>query len=284
MKEMSLPGRVGETEVLIQPTSGWRAVSLKELWDYREVIFFLAWRDIKVQYKQTIFGFAWAIFQPLMAMVIFSVIFGRVAKIPSDGIPYPIFNYAALVPWYFFANSITKASNSLVGGGNILKQIYFPRLAMPLSAVLANCLDFGLAFVVLLVMMAYFGVVPTANVIWLPALLLLALCTALGVSFILTAMNVQFRDVRHAMTFLVQAWMFATPVVYPSSMIEDPFWLAMYSLNPMVGVIEGFRWALLGTDTAPDMSIMISVAVTACLLAIGTLYFKRMERTFADVV
>ncbi len=284
MKEMSLPGRVGETEVLIQPTSGWRAVSLKELWDYREVIFFLAWRDIKVQYKQTIFGFAWAVFQPLMAMVIFSVIFGRVAKIPSDGIPYPIFNYAALVPWYFFANSITKASNSLVGGGNILKQIYFPRLAMPLSAVLANCLDFGLAFVVLLVMMAYFGVVPTANVIWLPALLLLALCTALGVSFILTAMNVQFRDVRHAMTFLVQAWMFATPVVYPSSMIEDPFWLAMYSLNPMVGVIEGFRWALLGTDTAPDMSILISVAVTACLLVIGTLYFKRMERTFADVV
>ncbi|MEQ8857271.1 MAG: ABC transporter permease [Pseudomonadales bacterium] len=285
MSETSLTGRTHrELEVRIEPTSGWRAVSLKELWDYREVVFFLAWRDIKVQYKQTIFGFAWAVFQPLMAMVIFSVIFGKVAKIPSDGIPYPIFSYAALVPWYFFANSITKASNSLVGGGNILKQIYFPRLAMPLSAVLANCLDFALAFTVLLVMMAFYGIVPTANVVWLPALLLLALGAALGVSFILTAMNVQFRDVRHAMTFLVQAWMFATPVVYPSSLIEDPFWHAMYSLNPMVGVIEGFRWALLGTDTAPDTSILISVAVSICLLVVGTLYFKRMERTFADVV
>jgi lipopolysaccharide transport system permease protein len=270
--------------VHIQPTSGWRAVSLKELWDYREVVVFLAWRDIRVQYKQTIFGFAWAVFQPLIAMVIFSVIFGKVAKIPSDGIPYPIFNYAALVPWYFFANSITKASNSLVGGANILKQIYFPRLAMPISAVLVNCLDFGLAFLMLLVMMAIYGIVPTANVIWLPALLILALATALGVSFILTAMNVQFRDIRHALTFLVQAWMFATPVVYPSSMIEDPLWRALYSLNPMVGVVEGFRWALLGTDTAPDTSILISVAVSACLLLVGTFYFKRMERTFADVV
>ena len=283
MKDVAAPASDGMV-AHIQPTSGWRAVSLKELWDYREVMYFLAWRDVKVRYKQTVFGSAWAILQPLLTMVIFSVIFGRVAKMPSDGIPYPIFSYAALVPWYFFANSITKASNSLVTAGNILKQIYFPRLAMPISAVLANVLDFALAFIVLLVMMVYFGVVPTVNVVWLPALLLLAFGASLGVSLVLAAMNVQFRDVRHAVTFLVQAWMFATPVVYPSSLIEDPFWYAMYSLNPMVGVIEGFRWALLGTEAAPTVSMLISAAVSVGLVVVGSLYFKRMERTFADVV
>ena len=263
---------------------GWAALSLKELWDYREVVFFLAWRDIQVRYKQTILGAAWAIIQPFTSMVIFSIIFGRIAKMPSDGIPYPIFSYAALVPWMFFADSVGKASNSLVGSAGIMTRIYFPRLAMPISATLGNFVDFGLAFLVLLGMMVYFGVAPTANVVWLPLLLLLALATALGVSFVLAAMNVQFRDVKYAVPFLIQSWMFATPVVYPASLIKDPFWQAIYALNPMVGVIEGFRWALLGTDTAPGLSIIVSSIVAACLLIGGALYFKRMERTFADVV
>jgi lipopolysaccharide transport system permease protein len=217
-------------------------------------------------------------------MVIFSIIFGKVAKLPSDGVPYPIFSYAALVPWTFFANSITKASNSLVGGAGILTRIYFPRLAMPISATLGNVVDFALAFAVLLGMMAFYGIVPTINVVWLPFLLLLALATALGVSLVLASMNVQFRDVRHAVPFMVQVWMFATPVVYPASLIVDPFWQAVYGLNPMVGVVEGFRWALLGTDTAPGIAIIASSVVATVLLIGGVIYFKRMERTFADVV
>lgn len=270
--------------VHISAPSGWAPLSLKELWAYREVVYFLAWRDVKARYKQTIFGASWAILQPLFTMLIFTVIFGGLAKLPSDGIPYPIFSFAALVPWTFFANSVTKASQSLVGGSALVSRIYFPRLAMPLSSILANVLDFFLAFAVLLVMMVYFDIVPTANVVWLPLLLLLAFVTALGVSLVLTAMNVQFRDVRYVLPFLVQAWMFITPVVYPSSMIEDPLWKAVYALNPMVGVIEGFRWALLGTDTAPGASILISALVATVLLIGGAFYFKRMERVFADVV
>jgi lipopolysaccharide transport system permease protein len=270
--------------VHISAPSGWAPLSLKELWAYREVVYFLAWRDVKARYKQTIFGASWAILQPLFTMFIFTVIFGGLAKLPSDGIPYPIFSFAALVPWTFFANSVTKASQSLVGGSALVSRIYFPRLAMPLSSILANVLDFFLAFAVLLVMMVYFDIVPTANVVWLPLLLLLAFVTALGVSLVLTAMNVQFRDVRYVLPFLVQAWMFITPVVYPSSMIEDPLWKAVYALNPMVGVIEGFRWALLGTDTAPGASILISATVATVLLIGGAFYFKRMERVFADVV
>jgi lipopolysaccharide transport system permease protein len=270
--------------VNIRAASGWAPVSLKELWDYREVIYFLAWRDVKARYKQTVLGASWAIFQPFISMIIFSLIFGKLARMPSDGIPYPIFSYAALVPWTFFANSVTKASNSLVGGGSLVSRIYFPRLSMPLAAILANVLDFVLAFSVLLLLMAYYGVTPTINVVWLPLLLLLALCTALGVSFVLTAMNVQFRDVGHALPFLLQAWMFATPIVYPSSMIQDSAWRALYSLNPMVGVVEGFRWALLGTDTAPGLSVAVSGLVALVLLVVGVFYFKRMERNFADVL
>lgn len=273
----------GQSITTIQRSRGWTAIGLGELWDHREVVFFLAWRDIKVRYKQTVFGASWAILQPLITMVVFSVIFGQVAKMPSDGVPYPIFSYAALVPWTFFANSVSKGANSLVGGGGMLKQIYFPRLAMPLSATLGNVLDFVLAFAMLIVLMAVYQITPTWNILWLPALLVLAFATAVGVSLVLTAMNVQFRDVRHAVPFLVQIWMFATPVVYPLSVIDDPVWKMVYALNPMVGVVEGFRWALLGLDTAPGPSILISAAVAAFLLIGGLFYFKRMERTFADV-
>jgi lipopolysaccharide transport system permease protein len=269
--------------VHIKATTGWVPISLRELWQYREVIYFLAWRDVKTRYVQTIFGPSWAIIQPLVSMLIFTVIFGKLAKIPSDGIPYPIFSFAALVPWTFFASSVSKASTSLAAGG-FVNRIYFPRLAMPLSAILANVLDFILSFSVLLLLMVYYGIVPTANVVWLPLLLLLALITSLGVSLVLSAMNVQFRDVRHALPFLVQIWMFATPVVYPASLISDPVWKAVYSLNPMVGVVEGFRWALLGTDTAPGLSVLVSAAVALTLLVGGAFYFKRMERTFADVI
>jgi lipopolysaccharide transport system permease protein len=270
--------------VRIEATSGWVPISLAELWAYREVIYYLAWRDVKARYKQTVFGASWAVFQPLVSMVIFSVIFGGLAKLPSDGIPYPIFSFAALVPWTFFANTVTKASNSLVGGGGLVNRIYFPRLAMPLSSVLGNLLDFAIAFAVLLVLMWYYGIVPTANVLWLPALLVLAVATSLGVSLVLTSLNVQFRDVHHAVPFLVQAWMYATPVVYPASLIQDPVMQTLYALNPMVGVVEGFRWALLGADTAPGPSILTSAAVAATLLVAGAYYFKRMERTFADLL
>jgi len=281
---MSVTATNNKRIVRIKASSGWSPVELGELWLYREVIFFLAWRDIKVRYKQTIFGAAWAIIQPVLTMIIFTIIFGKIAKLPSDGIPYPIFAYAALVPWTFFANSVTKASGSLVGGSAILKQIYFPRLAMPLSSVLGNTLDFALSFSVLLVLMAYYNVAPTLNIVWLPFLLVLVIFTSLGVALVLAAMMVQFRDVKHAVPFVIQAWMYATPVVYPLSLITDPFWRNMYALNPMVGVVEGFRWALLGTDTAPGPSIIISAAVAFVLLVTGAYYFKRMERTFADVV
>jgi len=270
--------------VTIAPSKGWATISLGELWAYREVIFLLALRDIRVRYKQTVFGAAWAILQPFATMVIFSVIFGRIARMPSDGIPYPVFIYAALVPWMYFANSVSKGSNSLVGNAGIVTRIYFPRLAMPLSAILGNTVDFALAFLMLLVLMAYFGVTPTANVVWLPLLLVLAFATAFGVALVLAAMNVQFRDVGHAVPFLLQLAMFATPVVYPASLIKDPVWQFVFALNPMVGVVEGFRWALLGTDTAPGPMIAVSSVIAVGLVFGGARYFKRIERTFADVV
>ena len=274
-------GALGVT--VIEPSRGWIALKLDELWEYRELLFFLTWRDIKVRYKQTILGAAWAIIQPLFTMVVFSLFFGRLAKIPSDGMPYPIFSYAALVPWQFFANGLTASSNSLVGSANLIKKVYFPRLVVPISAVLSGGVDFAIAFVVLLGMMLAYGIVPTWNMAWLPLLLLLALITALGVGLWLTAMNVQFRDVRYAVPFLVQAWMFATPIVYPSSLLAEP-WRTLYGINPMVGVVECFRWALLGTDTAPGPIVAVSTLVAVGLLVSGAFYFRKMEKTFADVV
>lgn len=267
----------------IQPTKGWTSLKLKELWEYRELVTIFVWRDLKVRYRQTVIGVLWAIFQPFLTMVIFSVFFGRLAAIPSDNIPYPIFSYAALVPWTFFANSINLASNSLVNNADMIKKIYFPRLTMPLAAVLAGLVDFLLAFIILIGMMLFYGYFPTINTLWFPVFILLSMMTALGVSLWLSAMNVQFRDVRYMIPFITQAWLFATPVAYPSSLLTEP-WRTLYGLNPMVGVVEGFRWALLGTDTAPGPMILVSFLVSFLLLISGVYYFRRMEKQFADVI
>ena len=266
-----------------QPPKGWAWPKFRELWEYRELLFFFAWRDIKVRYRQTVMGALWAIIQPLFTMVIFSLFFGRLANIPSDGVPYPIFSFTALVPWTFFANALAQASNSLVVNANMVKKIYFPRLALPIATVLAGVVDFALAFVVLLGIMFFYGLVPTVNLIWLPLFALLALVTSLGVSLWLAAMNVQFRDVRYTIPFLTQAWLFVTPIAYPSSLLPEP-WRTVYGLNPMAGVVEGFRWALLGTDTAPGKMIIISVLVAVTLFVSGAFYFRRMEQSFADVL
>jgi len=268
---------------IIRPSRGWISLNLHDLWEYRELLYFLTWRDIKVRYKQTVLGAAWAIIQPFFTMVVFSVFFGKLAKMPSDDIPYPIFSYAALVPWTFFANGLSQSSSSLVASANLIKKVYFPRLVVPISSVISGAVDFVLAFAVLLGMMLYFGIVPTWNIVWLPLLLLLALVTSLGVGLLLTAMNVQFRDVRYAVPFLVQAWMFATPIAYPSSLLDEP-WRTLYGINPMAGVVEGFRWALLGTQTAPGPIVLVSALVAVGLLVSGAYYFRRMEKTFADLV
>ena len=268
---------------IIQPSVGWRSLDWNDLWKYRELLYFLSWRDIKVRYKQTVLGAAWAIIQPFFTMAVFSLFFGKLAKVPSDGIPYPLFAYAALVPWTFFANGLSQSADSLVGSANLIKKVYFPRLVIPISSVLSGLVDFVLAFVVLLGMMLYYGLVPTVNVIWLPLLLILALVTALGTGFWLSAMNVQFRDVRYTIPFLIQLWLFATPIAYPSSLLTEP-WRTVYGLNPMVGVVEGFRWALLGTQTAPGAIILVSALVAVTLFVSGAFYFRRMEKTFADIV
>ena len=267
----------------IQASSGWVSLRLDELWAYRELLYFLIWRDIKVRYKQTLIGAAWAIIQPVLTMVVFSLFFGKLAGIPSDGIPYPIFAYAALVPWSFFSSGLTQSSNSLVGSANLIRRVYFPRLIIPLASVLSGIIDFALAFVVLVAMMFFYGIVPTVNIVFLPLLWLLALVTALGVGLWLSAMNVQFRDVRYAVSFLAQFWMFATPIAYPSSLLDEP-WRSLYGINPMAGVVEGFRWALLGVETPPGTILAVSAVVALGLLVSGVLYFRRMERTFADVV
>jgi lipopolysaccharide transport system permease protein len=269
--------------IRIQPSKGWVSLKLDELWEYRELLYFLTWRDIKVRYKQTVLGAAWAIIQPFFTMVVFSLFFGKLAKIPSDGIPYPIFAYAALVPWTFFANGLSQSSNSLVGSANLIKKVYFPRLVVPLSSVISGAVDFALAFAVLLGMILFYGIFPTINVVWLPFLLLLAFVTSLGIGLWFSTLNVEFRDVRYVVPFLTQFWMFATPIAYPSSLLSEP-WRTIYGINPMLGVVEGFRWVLLGTKTAPGPIIIVSTIAACALLISGAYYFRRMEKTFADVV
>ena len=280
----SLSNRDGVPVVRIQPSKGWVSLRLREMWEYRELLYFLIWRDVKVRYKQTVLGAAWAIIQPFFTMVVFSVFFGNLAQVPSDGIPYPIFSYTALVPWSFFSHGLSQASNSLVGGARLIKKVYFPRLAMPVATVLSGGVDFVLAFVVLLGMMLVYGIVPTVNVLWLPPFMLLALVTSLGAGLWLSAMNVQFRDVRYTVPFITQFWMFSTPIAYSSSLIENPTLRTLYGINPMAGVVEGFRWALLGTDTAPGPIVVVSSLAALALLVSGAFYFRRMEKTFADVV
>ena len=269
--------------IRLKPSNGWRALNLREFWQYRELLYFLSWRDIKVRYKQTALGALWAILQPFLTMLVFSLFFGNLAKMPSDGIPYPIFAFAALVPWTFFSNGLTQSGNSLIQSAGMLKKVYFPRLIVPISSILSGVVDFLFAFIVLIGLMFWYGIVPTANVVWLPFLLLLAFGTALGVGLWLSAMNVQFRDVRYTIPFLAQFWLFATPIAYPSSLLSEP-WRTIYGINPMVGVVEGFRWALLGTATAPGPLIIVSALTMLTILITGMFYFRRMESTFADVV
>ena len=268
--------------VVIRPSRGWIPVNLKDLWHYRELLYFLTWRTIKVRYKQTALGFTWAIIQPFTMMVVFTLFFGNLAKVPSEGIPYPLFNYAALLPWTLFAEGINRSSQSLVQDVNLVKKVYFPRLVMPLASILSPVVDFIIAFTILVGMMFYYGYPPTIYLFWLPAFILLALMTSLGVGLWLSAINVKYHDVRYAVPFLVQLWLFASPVVYSSSLLPQQFQI-IYGINPMTGVIEGFRWALLGTEP-PGSMIAISVVMVIVILVSGTFYFRRNEKTFADII
>ena len=267
----------------IDPPSGWASIGLRELWNYRELLYFLTLRDIKVRYKQTALGAAWAVIQPFFMMVVFSLFFGRLAGVKSDGIPYPIFTFCALLPWQLFAHALTESSNSLVANERLITKVYFPRLVVPIAAVLGGLVDFAVAFVILLAMMFYYGIVPTWAIVTLPAFILLAVLTALAVGLWLSALNVKYRDVRYTINFLIQFWLFATPVAYPSSIVPER-WRPLYGLNPMAGVVEGFRWALLGTQNPPGAMLAVSISVVIALLIGGLYYFRRMEQEFADVV
>ena len=275
--------------VQIKPSKGWVPLDLRELIDARELLYFFVWRDLKVRYKQTALGVAWAVIQPFFTMVVFSVFLGKLAKVPSDGIPYPLFSYVGLVPWTFFATGMGMASNSLVGNAHMITKVYFPRFIIPTATILATAVDFVVAFTMLIVMMIWFhatgnySIRLTANLLWLPLFLLLAFVTALGVGLWLSALNVRYRDVKYVIPFLTQFWLFATPVAYASSLLTEP-WRTVYGLNPMAGVVEGFRWAMLGVNTRPGPMIFVSATVAILILVSGAFYFRRMEKTFADIV
>lgn len=288
MEETAPYGQVNTTprpnsfHIHFEPSKGWPSLKLRELWTFRELLYFFTWRDIKVRYKQTTLGAAWAIIQPFMTMVVFSLFFGRLAEMPSEGVPYPIFNYAALLPWQYFSQSLSTSSNSLVTSAHMITKVYFPRLIIPLSSVFSGLVDFAIAFLVLLGMMVFFQISPNLGVLLLPLFLLLAMITALGVGLWLSALNVRYRDIRYVVPFLLNFWMFATPVVYPSTLLDEP-WRTLYGLNPMVGVVEGFRWALLGTDP-PGAMIGLSALVSVLILASGLYYFRQKEKDFADLI
>ncbi len=274
-------------QVVIEPAHGWASLGLRQVWEYRELLYFLVWRDVKVRYKQTALGVLWIILQPVISMVVFSLLFGGLLKVPSGDVPYPIFAYAALLPWNYFSTSLTRSATSLVGSSHLISKVYFPRLVIPISAVLAGLVDFGVAFIVLIGLMIYYGVVPTLAIVWLPAFLLLAVLTALGFGLWLGALNVRYRDINYVVPFLVQLWMYLTPVVYGTSLIPERFRFLL-ALNPMTGGVEGFRWALLGrqmADASPPGNLFIaSVAITLVVLISGAIFFRRTERTFADVI
>ncbi|HEV8137181.1 MAG TPA: ABC transporter permease [Pyrinomonadaceae bacterium] len=267
----------------IEPSHRWPSIDFRELWEYRELLYFLTWRDIKIRYKQTVLGAAWAIIQPVFMMIVFSLFFGKLAKVPSDGIPYPVFAFCALLPWQLFAHAVSESSNSVVGNQHLITKVYFPRLVIPIASVLTGFIDFLVSLVVLIGLILWFGLVPGWRIIALPGFILLAICTALAVGLWLSALSVQYRDVRYLIGFLVQFWLFATPVAYPSSIIPQQ-WRAVYALNPMAGVVEGFRWALLGRSSALGSMLWVSASVVLITLLGGFYYFRRMEQEFADIV
>jgi lipopolysaccharide transport system permease protein len=270
--------------IYIKPSRGLAALNLRDLWVYRELVFFMVWRDVKVRYKQTLLGMAWAVIQPVMTMLVFTFLFGRVAKLPTDGIPYPVFSFTALLPWGLFIVALNQGSRSLVAHNNMVTKIYFPRLILPMASVFAGLVDFAIAFVILVGLMFTYRVTPAYEFLWtLPLFLLLAIVTALGVALWLSAINVNYRDVNHALPFLTQFWLFVTPVAYSSSIISEE-WQIVYSLNPMAGVVNGFRWALLGSGNGPDITLWVSAAISALILVSGLFYFRSMERTFADTI
>jgi lipopolysaccharide transport system permease protein len=267
----------------IEPSDGWLPLRLKEIWDYRELLYFLVWRDVKVRYKQTAIGATWAVIQPLMTMIVFTVVFDKFAKMPSDGLPYPIFSYAALLPWTYFSKALNQSVVSVVGDASLITKVYFPRLLLPLSAVVGGLIDFAIAFVFLLGMMAWYGIIPNWGILFLPVFVLMTMLTALSVSAWLSVINVRYRDVGQAIPFLVQIWLFVSPVAYPASVVPEN-WRFLYNLNPLAGIIEGFRWALLGSQNPPVITLVSTTAIVLALLYGGILFFKRMEQTFADVV
>ena len=267
----------------IEPSRGWEALDLRGVWEYRELVWFLIWRDIKVRYKQASLGIAWAVIQPVMTMLVFTLIFGRLAQLPSDGLPYPVFTFTALLPWQLFSGALTGSANSVVNSASLISKVYFPRLVIPIASVMATLVDFSISFGVLLGLMAWYGISLRLAVVVLPLLVMLALAIALAVGLWASALNVRYRDVRHVMPFVVQFWLLASPVAYSTSLITSPTWRAVYSLNPMVGVIEGFRWAVLGS-TPPSVLVVPSVLVTGVLLAGGLFFFRRTEASFADVI
>lgn len=279
---------VGDLPVVtIEPSRGWASLQLERVWQYRELLYFLVWRDVKVRYKQTALGILWIVLQPLVSITIFTVLFGRLLSVPSGDAPYPVFLYAALLPWTYFANSLNRATNSLVGNAHLITKVYFPRLIIPISGVLSGLVDFAIGFVVFLGLMAVFDVAPTANIVFLPAFVLLAMVTALGCGLWLAALNVRYRDVTHLVPFIVQVWFYVTPVVYGTTLIPEQFQFLL-GLNPMTGVVEGFRWALLGPQLgnaqAPQGLFWVSVAISLLIFVTGLVFFRRTERTFADII
>jgi lipopolysaccharide transport system permease protein len=281
--DMSARGAIPLPETIIEPPPSWTRPRLRVFWEYRQLLYFFIWRDVKVRYKQTVLGGVWAVLQPLLTMVVFSIFFGRLAGISSGAVPYPVFAYSALVPWMFFANAVSQASSSLVQQERLISKVYFPRVLIPVATVLSGLIDFAIAFCVLIALQIYYGIVPGAAVMLLPLFIVLATVTAVGASLWLSALNVLYRDIRYVVPFLMQFWLFLTPIAYPSSLVPER-WQPLYALNPMAGVVEGFRWALLGERTSLSGMLIVSSMIVVGLALSGMLYFQRTETTFADVV
>jgi homopolymeric O-antigen transport system permease protein len=268
--------------VRVRPATGWEGLAVRELWEYRELAYFLVWRDLKVRYKQTVLGVAWAAVQPIVTVIVFSVVFGRLADLPSDTVPYPVFTLAALLPWQLFSSAFSNAANSIVGSASLVSKVYFPRLIVPIASVLTTLVDFGIWLILLAALMLWYGVTPTINVVWLPFLIVAALAVAFGIGLWIAALNVRYRDVRYLLPFMLQIWLFATPVAYSLELVPRP-WRLLYGLNPLVGVVQGFRWTLLGSE-APGALLLMTVVITAISIAFGVYYFRRTEDYFADLI